>query len=84
VFADGTLVRGSRAVSSSISQVGGIYTVTFDQNVDSCAYLATLDGDASSGEIMPSHFVSGPAVTVQTFTPSGNPAPHTFHLAVLC
>lgn len=84
VDSGGNLVRGSHAVSSSISPLGGTYTVTFDQDVDRCAYLATLYGDASSGEILPSHFVSGPAVTVQTFTPSGNPAPHTFHLAVLC
>jgi hypothetical protein len=84
VDSGGNLVRGSHAVSSSIAPVGGIYTVTFDQNVDNCAYLATLYGDAGPGDILPSHFVSGPAVTVQTFNPAGNASPHTFHLAVLC
>jgi hypothetical protein len=84
VLSDRSLVRGSRAVSSSISP-SGVYTVTFDQAVDNCAYVATFDGDASPGEITVRNLLSAPAVVaVRTFTSAGNTAPHTFHLAVAC
>ena len=85
VNSGGVLLRGSHVVSTSIAPVGGAYTVTFDQDVDECAYVATFDGDASPGEITVANHVSAPAsVTVRTFTSAGNNGPHTFHLVVAC
>jgi hypothetical protein len=84
VFADGSLIRGSHVVSTSINPVGGAYTVTFDQPVDQCAYVATFDGDASPGEITVRNTLDPASVRVQTFTSTGNNGPHTFHLMVAC
>lgn len=40
VNVDGTLARGSGAVSSFASGVDGEYQVTFDRDVSQCAYVA--------------------------------------------
>jgi hypothetical protein len=42
VESDGTLVRSSNAVAATDQPGFGQYTVTFNQNVRACVYIATL------------------------------------------
>jgi hypothetical protein len=87
----GTLTQGNHATSSSRSATG-VYTVTFDQNVSGCAYLAsvsTRDGSLSpppQAEITVNAGATATDVVVHTYmyTPPGDGENHPFHLGVYC
>ena len=88
VNADGTLARGSGAVSST-SLGFGTYEVLFNRDVTGCAYVASA-GTASSGS-PPDAFVSTSprandvnGVFLDARTSTGDSVPNPFHLAVFC
>jgi hypothetical protein len=88
----GGLARG-RGVTSAIRTAAGRYVVTFDREVRSCVYTATV-GDASAagpgnGTVtVASHAANPSAVNVRTFTynAAGNPVDENrpFHMLVSC
>jgi hypothetical protein len=85
---DGTTTRGF-GVTSSKALLGsaGTYVVTFDRNVSSCAYVASL-GDGNeftfAGEASATKGATANEVVVGTSDSSGTPINKPFHLAVLC
>lgn len=66
VNTDGTLARGSGAVSSSQLGTDGYYTVTFNRDVSACAYTAT-GGAASASDVLDD-------AVIFTAQPATNPA----------
>jgi hypothetical protein len=93
VESDGTLVRGSGAVSSGHAGGGagsGFYEVIFNTNVRACAYVATIGNTGSAGNPVPGEIgVVGRAtnvngVFVATVNSAGAQADRSFHLAVFC
>jgi hypothetical protein len=87
---DGTLARGSGAVSSARLDPGfGTYEVIFDRDVTGCAYVASA-GQASSG-VAPDAFLStsprngnANGVFLDARTSAGASVGNPFHLAVFC
>jgi hypothetical protein len=83
-----TLVRGSGATGAEQSSPGFI-NVTFNQNVDACAYLVTTGRDDFSlpprGGATADRDPGAPAkVYVQTFNLAGTATAMDFFLAVFC
>lgn len=85
---DGTLARGSQATGSART-AAGTFVVTFDRNVSSCSYLATIGGD--NGGIPTAGLVSATnratdvnAIVVKTRNVAGQDYDHPFHVAVFC
>jgi hypothetical protein len=85
VNANSTIRRSSPGVTGFIGVGGGYYQLTFNRDVSSCAYFATLDG-GDSGEISTYRGIydSGNTVRVATRNSSGAATPKAFYLAVLC
>ena len=91
VNSDGTLARGSDAVSGSVNHTPGTgnYEVTFDRDVTGCAYVASIgtadSGNAGSGSIGVSPRRRNPnGVFVDTEDLNDNDADIPFHLIVMC
>lgn len=90
VDADGTLSRGSHAVSVTHSAGAGTYVVVFDQDVRNCVYNATIGlsgavGTAAHGFItVVSAFGDVNAVYVTTDGTTAGAAERGFHLHVHC
>lgn len=88
VTARGDLVRGTGATDAYQRRLGS-YEVSFDQNVRSCAYVATVGsvgiGVAPSGEIGTAGSTKSPrGVIVGTFNSTGGAGNRSFHLIVRC
>jgi hypothetical protein len=91
VHTDGTtasLVRGSGATAVIQTDVGFI-NVTFNQNVDSCAYLVTTGLDnftkpPTGGATADRDPAAPKTVYVQTFDLAGTPKALDYFLAVFC
>ncbi|NEP12243.1 MAG: hypothetical protein F6K14_18955 [Symploca sp. SIO2C1] len=89
VNVNGTLDRGFGVVSSQKLMTGG-YEVTFNRNISSCAYVATIGSAASSGIVSPAAISvigrSGNAngLYVVTSDLSGTRKDEPFHLVVQC
>ncbi len=94
VGANGSLVRGSRVVSTKhlfTPGIQGSYQVVFNRNVTKCALIATL-GRTNSAPLDPSPGEIGVAyrhgaskgVYVKTLDSNGTEADRSFHLAALC
>jgi hypothetical protein len=85
----GGLVRGTGVLATK--RLGpGRFEVTFDKNVASCGYTATI-GDAANGLVYAPGLVftagghsSASAVYVETKNPGGGLQDYPFHLAVAC
>jgi hypothetical protein len=101
IDSNGAMAHDSGVTSSNRLPAGlftGVYLVTFDQDVQDCAYLATLgnepgtQGNPPPGEISVAAVPSGslPGVTngnsvlVRTFDSGGQGKFSPFHLAVFC
>src|SRR5215203_3301542 len=85
---DATTARGF-GVTSSQKEPSSIssYHVTFNRNVGSCAYVATVgsaQGVTAPGEVSATPRGNTNTMLVQTFDSSGVPSPRSFHLAVFC
>jgi hypothetical protein len=86
---DGTLVRSSNAVAATDQGIGQ-YTVTFNQNVRACVYIATLGLTGSSFTAPPGSVtvvgegmdVNG--VWISTYDENGVSTDMSFHLMVVC
>jgi hypothetical protein len=91
VNSDGTLARGSGAVSATMLFADGQYQVLFNQSINRGAFLATIGLSADSGEELPGEIVvnlrvgTTNGVYVQTFNSVGEaqPSARSFHLAVV-
>jgi hypothetical protein len=85
VAANGTLVRGVRATSSTRLAPGN-YEVVFNRNVSECVYQATISDSTSGSEIgAQPRTGNANAVFVTTWTSAGNNAEdNPFHLLVIC
>lgn len=90
VESNGNLARHGTGVVSAGSISAGQYSVTFNRNVQSCAYIATIGGATTSapppGEIVVAS-LEPTSVLVQTFELTATPplaAAEPFHLAVFC
>ena len=86
VSSAGRIARGTGAVRAKRISTG-VYQVTFNQDVTSCAYKATIGqagaGVPSIGDIgVASHSTN--AVSVRTTNIKGQVANYSFHLAVVC
>jgi len=85
---DGTTARGVGVTSSeAIFGTPGSYLVTFNRNVSSCVYVASLGdgaGNTFAGEASASNGATANEVAVGTSNSSGTPSNKPFHLAVLC
>ncbi len=87
---EGVLVRSSGNVSAARITGGadGRYAVDFNENITSCAFIATLslsttgvaEGQAGTGHMAG----TTDTVRVNTVNSQGNPANKPFHLAVVC
>jgi len=91
VSSGGTLIRGS-GVSGVSAPSSNVFTVTFAQAVDDCAYIATVGetGTATPGS-EPLGFAvptglngNANAVRVKTYDKGGSPTNRQFHLVVSC
>jgi hypothetical protein len=85
VNADGTIRHSSPGVTGSTRIGGGFYQLTFNRNVSSCGYSATLDGK-TGGEISPyrGFFDTANTVRVATMRSDGSSTEIPFHLVVFC
>jgi hypothetical protein len=91
VSAAGGLVRDS-GVTGVTGPSSNVFTVTFDQPVDDCAYLATAGetgtatpGSEALGFAVPTGVSdSASAVRVKTYDKGGSPSNRQFHLVVAC
>ena len=94
VNGDGTLARSNNPAveAEQLGEEGeeGTYAVTFDRNVTSCAYEASI-GLAGTENTANPGFVTvvrwseqAESVLVQTYNPAGVLADRGFHLAVFC
>jgi hypothetical protein len=85
---DGSTARGVGVTSSeAVGGSPGAYLVTFNRNVSSCAYVASLGdgaGNTFAGEVSASNGATANEVFVGTSNSSGTPTFKPFHLAVLC
>jgi len=85
---DGTTARGVGVTSSkAVFGTPGIYVVTFNRNVSSCVYVASLGdgaGNTFAGEGSATNGATANEVVVVTSNSSGTPTNKPFHLAVLC
>lgn len=85
VDTDGTLIRGNGATGSDHDATFGTYTVTFERDVDQCAYAVTLEGeDGFSFISTPSSERPPDVVTVAIRDDGGGPRDIRFHLLVTC
>ena len=87
VKADGTLVRSFPAAGVTSTRAGnGRYTVTFPQNVSTCAWVATIGEGALvtpvAGQI--AVFGNGMNVLVDSSDSRGLLSDRAFHLVVIC
>jgi hypothetical protein len=87
---DGTLAKGSNAVSSqNVGFDAGSYEVIFNSKLKSCAFTASI-GSAVAADPLPYNIVVSPrggnikGVYVHVTDLSGNPASAGFHLVVTC
>jgi hypothetical protein len=89
VSASGGYVRGSVG-SPGVSGSAGAYTVTFAQDVMSCAYVATAGGTGSTGiygaasVTMAGESGNQDGVYVATYDAAGTSTAESFHLGVFC
>jgi hypothetical protein len=87
---DGSLARGNGAVSSSQTAPPGDYLVTFNRDITSCAYIATIGLTGSSGTATPGQIdvvrssASAATVWVATSDGAGAESNRPFHLVVMC
>jgi hypothetical protein len=88
VRANGTLVRGCNALNADKPDGNGIYRVLFNQNVNNCAWVATIglpdDGVPPCGQISVAGLANPNGVQVRTFDRDCQPTDRPFHLAVHC
>lgn len=97
VEADGNLLHGDGAAAAACvnDPCAGFYGVTFDRNVDGCAWQATqgsVDGDlliqprmiGVSQNLTGGFFNEKNQVLVSTFLPNGTGVNQGFFLAVFC
>lgn len=92
VSSDGSLVRGSGALSSSnLGSVGnGSFEVVFDRSVTDCTYVASTGGTATSGNPDPGmanvtrRAGDESAIFVITRDETGTLADLDFHVIVFC
>lgn len=86
----GQLVRGRGVAANGVARTAeGVYQVTFDREVASCAYFALLadpsTGAPPSGQIGAGTSPANPnAVVVRTTNQNGADADRPFHLTVSC
>ena len=89
VAADGTLLRGSRALAArNFPPNTGLYRVDFDRNVLNCAHFATLGrefGRLTPGHVS-SHFLGGvtTSVVIETWNAEGTSENRGFNLVLHC
>jgi uncharacterized low-complexity protein len=88
VGATGELVRGD-GVTEVANEGMGAYVVTFNQNITSCAYIASVGITGNIGFAEGQADVGGAVgttngVTVQTMSPTGTRTEKPFHLVVIC
>lgn len=90
VDSNGTVVRSSGGVTASGS---GVYTVTFPQAVDKCAYSVTIGrngigfsngGQVEADEFTANGFFSDHEVVVKTYNAAGAQTAKRFSLVVFC
>jgi hypothetical protein len=89
VDSNGTVVRSSGGVTAS---GGGVYTVTFPQAVDKCAYSVTIGrngiGFSNGGQVEADEFTangfSDHQVAVKTYNAAGMQTAKRFSLVVFC
>jgi hypothetical protein len=88
VNSNGTLARGSGAVSASKLSATGEYQIIFNRSVNRGAFLSTIGLAADSGQSPPGEIIvnlrvgTTNGVFVQTSDSEGKDADRSFHLAV--
>jgi hypothetical protein len=89
VNGNGTLARGSGAVSASKLPATGEYQIIFNKSVNRGAFLSTIGLSADSGQSPPGEIIvnlrvgTTNGVFVQTSDSEGKDADRSFHLAVV-
>lgn len=91
VAANGTLDRGSHVTSVSHGTPGnGIYVVTFDRNINACAFIGVVGAAAADGSLSGEISTEKPTpvstngVEVKTRNSAGAPMDLSFHIALAC
>lgn len=86
VYFDGTLIRGSGALSVIKNDVG-VYFVQFDRNVRFCFKVATLSSDnqtLQTGSAATTRGLQDDTIIVGTTNPAGTYVDRTFQVLVFC
>jgi hypothetical protein len=91
VGAQGTLIYGQGATTAARTATG-LYTVTFDHDLNNCVALANTGVGEPNGNFVSANFrdeanvreITGSTVNVETFVPAGADRDDAFEVALFC